>query len=175
MAHIWVRDGSQWSILQLDGGPFNLAHDPPRVYVAGAAAFRDKDVLLAEASDEAGESWVLVAGSEADVRVNGIRLSLGIRCLRDRDEIRIEGRGIFYFSTERLAAVEPFAGSSGDAHCPRCRQKIEPGNPSVQCPACGVWYHQSEDFPCWTYSETCALCPRTTDMDEGYRWAPEEI
>lgn len=175
MAHLWVRDGSQWSILPLEAGSFNLAQEIPRACSPGTGAFSNKDVLLTAVADEGGESWVLVAASGADVRVNGTRLSLGIRCLRDRDEIRVEGREPFYFSTERLAAVEPFAGSPAEAYCPRCRQRIEPGHLSVRCPACGVWHHQTEDFPCWTYSETCALCPQTTRMDEGYRWSPEEV
>lgn len=173
MAHIWVREESQWAVQPLNGSLFSLRHRRPLADPCGAAY--EEDITLMPSVGQAGESWVLLAGSNVDVRVNGIRLDLGIRSLRDRDEIRVAGAGLFYFSTERLAGIEPFAGSSPNAFCPRCRQAIESGHPSVRCPACGVWYHQSEDFPCWTYSETCALCPQTTNMDGGYGWAPEGI
>lgn len=177
MAHIWVYEESQWAVLPLDGALFSLGHRRPRARSTGSNAPRDyeKDVLIMSVGEPSKDSWVLLAGPGSEVHVNGARIRLGVRCVRDCDEIRVAGAGLFYFSTERLAAVEPFAGSSSNAFCPRCRQEIASGQPSVKCPACGVWYHQSEDFPCWTYSETCALCPQTTSMEGGYRWMPEEI
>jgi len=175
MAHIWILDESEWAILPLDGSLFSLRRrrsiaDPSRGEIAW-----EEEVTLLPAEGRDRDSYALLAGGNADVRVNGIRLNLGIAFLRDRDEIRVDGKSLFYFSTERLALLAPFPGSASDAFCPRCRQPIDPGHPSVKCPGCGVWYHNSGDFPCWTYSETCALCPQATPMDAGYRWTPEGI
>ena len=127
-----------------------------------------------------GEQWVLLAGNRSGVRVNGVPLLLGMHVLGDHDEIFVptpaEPRR-FYFSTERLARVEPFPAADGAATCPRCKQPIEQGDPAVRCPSssCGVWHHQSEKWPCWTYSDRCALCPTSTALDSGYRWTPEEL
>ena len=77
---------------------------------------------------------------------------------------------------EKLAVIEEYTGAGSTAYCPRCKQALAKGQPSVRCPQCGILYHQlSEDLPCWTYSETCALCPQPTDMSAGYRWTPEEL
>jgi len=175
MAHIWVREDSQWAVLPLNCALFSLQRRKALAHPSGLSPDWEKEIMLVRSGGPSDESWILLAGAQADVRVNGIRLNPGIRSLRDCDEIRVAGSGLFFFSTECLAVVEPFAGSSADSFCPRCRQAMHPGHPSVKCPACGVWYHQSEDFPCWTYAETCALCPQATDMEAGYRWAPEEM
>ena len=48
------------------------------------------------------------------------------------------------------------------------------GTPAVQCPACGRWFHQSAELPCWTYSDHC-LCPQPTALDCGYQWTPHGL
>jgi len=140
------------------------------------------EVMLLRTSGANGVDWVLVSGANARVRVNGIQLSLGICVLNDRDEIRMEDSGKMFFSTERLARVEPFPGraeqSSGNEEkvcCPRCQQALEPQASAVRCPQCNIWHHQTVDLPCWTYSSTCALCPQPTQLDASYRWMPEEL
>ena len=71
-------------------------------------------------------SWVLIAPPFA-MRVNGQPLALGIRVLRDKDEIiEREENAPLFFSTERLAAVEPFSGDA-PVVCARCRNEIAPG------------------------------------------------
>ncbi len=102
-------------------------------------------------------------------------MRLGLHVLRDRDAIQVKSRGAMFYSTERLAAVEPFPSIQETVICPRCRTAIETETPGVKCPGCGTWHHQSEDFPCWTYTERCALCDRQTDLDAGYRWTPEAL
>lgn len=118
-------------------------------------------------------SWTLLGGREASLRVNGHPLALGIRILRDRDEVSIAGQRCF-FSMEELARVVAFPGLAQPACCPRCKQRVEPGDLAVACPRCHAWHHQSEEFPCWTYDSTCALCQlQATALDAGYSWTPE--
>jgi hypothetical protein len=120
-------------------------------------------------------TWALLAGPSATLRVNGQPLVLGIRVLRDRDEISFDGhRG--FFSTEELAQIVPFPGLPQPAFCPRCKQKMETGDLAVVCPHCRAWHHQSEKYPCWTYGGTCALCQvQSTALDAGYTWTPEKL
>ncbi len=174
MAHIWVCDDSGWAILPLSRAIFSLVARRSLDLQGGVSVDWRREVSLAPCAGPDGESWVLLAGARADVRVNGIRVSAGIISLRDRDEIRVAGDGPFFYSTERLALTEPFPSSGPAAFCPRCRQQIKPGHSSVRCPGCGVWHHMSEDLPCWQYGPTCVLCDQTSSPDAGYRWTPEE-
>lgn len=177
MAHLWIKNGSeQWAALPLEAGAFVLTTNPPSPVqnLPGAGESVSKVVLLCQ--KRAGEtSWVLVSGRGRDVRINGSNLTLGVQRVTDRDEINIEGIGTLYFSTESLARTEPFPNGTQDLYCPRCKQVLENGSFVVKCPQCRTWYHQSEDLPCWSYSETCALCPQPTDLNAGFRWTPEEL
>ena len=160
MAHIWTQDKGAWKDVPLDGGVMDLPS--ARLMLSkpeGSAAHAAPDL------------WVLVAASATPVRVNGER-SVGLRVLADRDEIRIADVS-FYFSTERLAVVVPFPGPS--VHCARCKLLIPVDSPAVSCPGCSSWHHQSDEYPCWTYADHCALCPWKTNLDAGYQWRPEEV
>ncbi len=178
MAHLWLKDESeQWAVLQLEADAFCLTRNPP-LPVSGAQATSEsvlKGVLLRRKRREGKDSWVLISGRERAVRINGIALVLGVRVLRERDEIFVEGAGHLYFSTESLARVEFFPGMSQTLYCPRCKQEVRAEARAVKCPQCDVWYHQSEELPCWTYAEMCALCPQLTDLEAGYRWTPEGL
>ena len=101
--------------------------------------------------------------------------SLGIVALSDRDEIRPADGLPLFFSTETLARVEPFPASGARGFCPRCKQHIEPGTPAVRCPGCSLWYHMSDEFPCWTYAPQCSACPQETALDADFRWTPEDL
>ena len=50
---------------------------------------------------------------------------------------------------------------------------------AVRCPnqRCGAWHHQdaAQSLDCWTYGPTCNLCGRSTQLDAGFRWTPEEL
>jgi hypothetical protein len=146
------------------------------VFIPSAGAARPSDVVLIQPAASAGPAtWVLLAGRATDVRVNGSDLALGIRALQDKDEVTVAGHRLF-FSTEQLAGVAPFAGSEQPAFCPRCKQRLERGEPAVRCPRCHAWHHQSERFPCWNYDSTCALCQeQLTALDAGYSWTPEDL
>jgi hypothetical protein len=106
------------------------------------------------------------------VCVNGIALDAGMRVLRDRDELVAGGERVF-FSTETAAEVVPMPVMERAASCPRCRLPIDPGTPAVRCPRCRVWYHQSDEYPCFTYAP-CALCGEPSTLGAGLQWVPEE-
>lgn len=177
MAHLWLKNkDDEWAVLPLEADAFVLTTNPPLpvrdARVTGESV--SKVVLMCDrrAPDA---SWVLIAGRERDVRINGSALTLGVRVVADRDEIFVAETGTLYFSTESLARVEAFSGAEQALYCPRCKQPVEDGATAVRCPQCRVWYHQSEDLPCWAYAETCALCPQRTALDAGYRWTPEGL
>jgi Zn finger protein HypA/HybF involved in hydrogenase expression len=178
MPHFWIIDDSNgWAVQPLAGesclavaAGHGLRLTPP----SGMLGLADVRV---QPPDPAGGAplWTLLGGQEAALRVNGQPLALGIRALRDRDEISVAGQRCF-FSTEELALVVPFPGMAQTVFCPRCKQKMEVGDPAVSCPHCRAWHHQSEKFPCWTYEPTCALCHvQSTALDAGYAWTPEML
>lgn len=178
MPQLWINDSAgNWAMRSLTGENClavsfgeEVCFTPP-VNQPGLADIR----LLTYVAAGAPRSWALLAGRDAPLWVNGQPLSLGFGVLRDRDEITVAGRRCF-FSTEELACVVGFPGLAQAASCPRCRQRLEPGQPAVACPRCHAWHHQSDQFPCWTYDVTCALCQiQSTAMDVGYSWTPEQI
>lgn len=131
-------------------------------------------------------AWVVLCGADAQVRLNGTPLLLGLAMLRDRDEIVLPSVGVdgraaerrFYFSTEELAKV--VAAPAGlTQQCPRCKLSIAPGDLAVRCPSCGAWHHQSESdpcFPCWSYTDRCAACHQhETSLDGQLHWTPAEL
>ena len=172
---MWVKDISdEWTVIQLDGDAYALSGGPLdpvhwRVRTDNGHAY----IIRHKSSEK--EVWLtLTTPRDRRLRINGMRPSLGIRVLRDRDEIRVDGERLF-FSSERLAAPEPFPGADQAIMCPRCKQEIIDNSTAIKCPQCGVWHHQSEEFPCWTYSERCALCDQSSSLDSGYRWTPEGL
>lgn len=166
MPHLWQLQNDQWEPAPLAGPALAL---PSSGELRPA---RDADAAPLRLQAAENDSWVLLARPMSVVRVNGSPVVAGMRVLRDRDEIVIGGSRSF-FSTERLARVEPFPGSEGATFCPRCKQEIVKDSPAVQCPGCRSWYHQREDLGCWLYSPSCQLCDQSTPLDAGYRWEPE--
>jgi len=166
MAHLWIEQSPEWFVLPLERDELALADIPPR---------QDRRAVLAKSGPAGRTEWHLVAHRDSGILVNGLPLLAGVRTLLDRDEIRIPRLGPLFFSTERLARVEPLPETSQDAHCPRCRQAVTPGTAAVRCPSCEVWHHSSEELPCWAYAETCAMCGQSTAFDTGYQWTPEDL
>ncbi len=182
MAHLWIPQTDAepaWGVVPLDDGP-------DAVYLTGrldhpvtARPFPGAEAYLFRRPDGDGrEKWVLFVSAGASVCVNGAPLDLAMRCLRDRDEIRLRS-GRIYFAAEGRPSVRQFPGLDRPALCPRCQRPIEPGTPAVKCPnpACGLWYHQDEaaGFPCWTYDRACSMCGRPTTLEGGFRWTPDEL
>jgi len=171
-----VKDGDEgWAVLPLAGEAVSLAAPLPRVVAAGREAVGAEAVVLLRHGDGAARRWLLLAGKEGAVRVNGLPLVGGLRLVEDRDEIWPRGEAPLFFSTEELARVEPFPPQEGAKFCARCKLEVEAESPAVRCPDCSVWYHQTEAYPCWTYGPTCALCDQPTNLTAGYRWTPEGL
>jgi len=183
MAQLFIEDGVEWLVAPLDGGAYVLSSDAepplrPRLVSNGLVSNGEAGSgpvieRAAELSEE--ETWVVLHAPGSALRINGTALATGIRVLSHRDELCLTGvAGRVFFSLEGLARVDPFAGVEG-SHCPRCQQPIEPGTPAVRCPQCKVWYHESEEFGCWSYSATCSLCDQPTEFGAGFRWTPEQV
>ncbi len=177
MAHLWTQDGSGWIAHTLSGKTYAVAAfaapraaSPVSPSVEGCPAVAQ----LVRADCTGSEIWALMSAPGSCIRVAGEAVPAGLRVLRDRDEIRTPNGGRYSFSAESLAAVTPFDSSLRDVFCGRCRQRIAMGTPAVRCPECGIWYDQSAELPCWTYADTCAFCGRSTALDTGFAWSPEE-
>ncbi len=198
MAQLFVPDASHaWSILKLEGDRYRLALQRPpkgvgradqpgstaRLVVAdrGGRLSRNGVLLLIRNPVQGGTEpprspadWVVLAGRDSRVRLNGVPVALGLAALRHRDELCFDGGAPLYFSTERVASVERYEASDSP-RCPRCTLGIEAGDSYVCCPRCGVLYHQGRTRKCWTYAEFCALCPHSTDLAAGLRWSPDVL
>ncbi len=177
MAHVWLHEpadtGGEWTHLPLDRTVLVLGAGGSAPVVApatGGDVAAATQLLRRTTAD--GTVWLLL-GTDA-VRVNGSPLDVGLRVLRDQDELVAAGRRMF-FSTETLAVIVPLPVTERAVFCPRCKLEIAPGSPAVACPQCGVWHHQSDDYPCWTYAERCTLCDQPSALDAGYRWTPDDL
>jgi len=157
----------------LDGKPMDLTTRPPRAIEGFPGAGAAPAAVLLPARQGNPSPWVLIVKPGASVHVNGLPVLAGIRVASHRDEIRVEHQAPLYFSTETPATVEAFPGGPRPVHCPRCKLAIGAGAPAVRCPNCGVWHHQLEDRPCYTYAGGCAACGAPTALDGGYQWVPE--
>ncbi len=173
MAYLWQLSTShEWTAIDLAGGSLRLRGSAPGRGDHAGADDRASSVVLRRASDRGRDVWLLLVGRTERVRVNGLSVVLGITALDDRDEIRIRDEAPLFFTTERLAAIERYPSDGPRAMCPRCKQPIE--GLVVRCPSCDLWYHQSEDLPCWTHVPHCA-CSQPTPLDTGFRWTPEAL
>ena len=179
MAHLWVADPEQlWSIAPLEHDLYSIG-----VGDSGSAEItlgeKAWQTLVARHRAEHGKaSWVLMAAPGQRITVNGAETLAGLRVLQDRDHIRLfdkETAVSFFYSAELIPRVEAFPGADTPVACPRCKIIIEPGASAVKCPGCGAWYHQSEEYPCWSYADKCALCKHPADMEAGYQFTPEDL
>jgi hypothetical protein len=182
MALIWhTNDGGQsWMPGPLQADRYQLGTNGLTT-IDNNSADGDKCDLLMVRRHAEEEEWILIASPESKVRLNSISLLLGVRVLRDHDEILIHGANAelmrFFYSTERLVQVEPFPAMDGISRCPRCKQSILSGDLAVQCPnpRCRIWHHQKEELPCWSYESTCAQCGWSTNLNADYHWTPEAL
>ncbi len=174
VAYLWQRHGGEWERRTLaadmclaDGGGAGGSGAQSR----GAAQV---EIIRLVAGGTASLPWALVASPGAHVQVNGRAPVAGLRVLNDRDLISTVDGARYFFVSESQAGVETFPGAERHVFCGRCRQRLDPGSPAVCCPGCGIWYHQTADLPCWTYSERCVYCSRATALDAGSTWTPED-
>jgi hypothetical protein len=175
MSQLWMReDDLSWGVLSLEDRAVRLDLRPLR-RVHGGLRKRGLDSRVVMFPRDPGhpEDWILLAGDRQPVRVNGFPLHTGLRLLQHRDRIRIGSEDPVWFSTERLAHVEPFPGSVRPTRCARTKIELTPEAPAVCCPECGTWYAQSDQQPGWTYGDSCVMCRHPTDLTAGFRWIPE--
>jgi hypothetical protein len=176
IAHLWLQTGSEWEQRALAGRVFSFADlsDPP----AGAALRKRSgagtDVRIIRADTDASPVWALIASPGAGIQINGRAPIAGLCVLNDRDFIRTAEGARCYFSSGSVAAAEPFPDAERSVYCGRCRQPMGAGSPAVCCPGCGIWYHQTDDLPCWTYSDQCSYCGTKTALDAAFSWTPED-
>jgi len=184
--HFWMRDrDGEWAVFLLQDQELDLSAMPwPEAPVKTGGEARRGEVRLGPGSALLHSSgvrgpgqptYVLLSAPEANLYLNGLPLLCGLQVLEDRDEVRVPGLEPAYFSTEALARVEVMDSGSGKVSCPRCSLEIADGTSAVRCPACGIWHHSSEEYPCWGYGPSCTLCPQPTDMEVGFRWTPAEL
>ena len=168
-------DGS-WSPSRLRAPAYLLPADPPQPVDPQEIQEANSAVLVRD--PEPGpdaDRWSLLAPLSLCPWVNEVPLHGGLRRLRHRDAIRLGARTPLYFSIESPAEIETYAGTGASVYCPRCTAAVEPGQPVVRCPGCGLFHHQLEARPCWLYAPHCGGCDYPTVLDGGYRWTPEEI
>jgi hypothetical protein len=177
MAQLWAcKDSGRWGVLRLSARGYRLGTDSPAT--EDAVSERDEggeDVRLMRFASDEGPAWILIAGVDHAVRINGLPLAAGIRALVDRDEIVVAGRWTYYFSVDDSPEIAIFPGSGQPAPCPRCCKEIDPGEPAVRCPGCGVWHHEDPErgLQCWTYADMCAACAiQHTSLEADSAWTP---
>jgi hypothetical protein len=185
MAHLWISDSTnRWAVLTLAAGAYALdaglpapvpAPSPASDETAAVSRLGGRKATLLRTAALGGDRWVVAASAGTDIRVNGLPLVTGLRVMADRDEIRLASRPAMFFSTETRAEVGPAPAAERSLFCPRCKQPIGSTSPAVRCPGCGVWHHQSDDLPCWTYAASCAACAQATALDAGFQWTPEDL
>ena len=169
MAVIWQQSEEGWAPVVLGQSVVDLGQSGGVGQAPGIRLCRWLD-------GNAPERWLVMAPPGAGLRVAGCLVAAGLRVLQDRDELQWNGAMPIFFSSENLAVIQPYPSGDRPVHCARCKLPIEPGSPAVQCPraTCGLWYHQSEEFPCWTYAPICVeSCGQPTDLDADYQWQPE--
>jgi hypothetical protein len=159
---VWIHESTGWVVRPLSEEGEGLTFG-----VSGPVAWIERAV-----APDGHRAWVIRPADGRELRVNGLLVSTGLRALEDKDLVTISDSPPFFFSTERVAAVEPMPERREPVECPRCRTEIEAGSPAVCCPVCRTWYHQHEPFTCWTYDASCMVCGHPTNLDAGLQWTP---
>ena len=195
MADIWTElpaggagsGDARWGVVSLDASTdaLWLTGDPMRPVAplvgsptAGGA------YLMRHNRQGGGATWTLYAGPAAKIAVNGTSLPMGMRTLRDRDSITIDGVCHMVYTAASTPRVRPFPLIPPDddndtkVFCPRCGDPLETDQLAVLCPHCGVWHHEdaSIERECWTYGPTCVGCDtQGTTLDGEPAWTPEDL
>jgi hypothetical protein len=183
MPLLWVRTAAseQWQAMSLDGTnqAVYLAADAARPVVAADVRHRPKSPLghLLKHDDRGGhENWVLLAGEDSPIRVNGEPASVCVHAMRHGDELRLgPGLPVVVFSAEHVAAVETYDEDPAGVPCARCGQPVTAGSPAVRCAHCRAWFHQTDKLPCYTYDETCSRCRQPISLEGEPQWLPEAL
>jgi len=176
MAYLWIEKGktTQWLTVELTGDVWVLSTGEPMAldkWHCGGSVSRP--TLLVRRGDPTDAQWVLLAGHEANVRVNGLPMGLASRVLQDHDEILLgdaetDSWRRCFFSRAGAVSVEPFPVNDNPMCCPHCKHPILGGQPAVRCPACGQWHHEMSDGQCcWSLPGCCGGCHCRAPLDNS--------
>lgn len=173
-------ESGEWQALALAGETLSLIGESASVAVGSAAASPPSHApVLRRLASPSGDTWLLLAPESSKVRVNGRPLVTGLWVLSHRDAVQLGAAPPLFFSTERVAVIEPFAGGPDPVFCPRCKTVVAAGSPAARCPSCSTVFHQSEALPCFDYGEisgeVCPICGERTALDGELRWTPAEV
>ncbi len=110
MAHFLIEQqhGTGWAAVSLDGDAevYFLTGDPATPVVADEGDERSGSaVYVIRHSESNGEKWKLFAAPDAEVYLNGHRVSFCMQVLKDNDELRVGGSSRLRFSTKHLARI----------------------------------------------------------------------
>jgi len=124
MANLWLENGepARWLRVELTGDAWVLSTDVPTPLGTGRGnGSVSRPTLLVRRGSTADAQWVLLAGREANIRVNGSPMVAASRVLRDHDEILLGDAEAgswrrCFFSMSGAATLEPFP-ANGDPVC----------------------------------------------------------
>ena len=177
MARLWYQESEgAWTSTLLEQDAYAIGETPPRPVSLSptTAQLPTEGVLIVRRDRRDDAPWVLFTGALHQVRIGGFRVIGGLRALRDRDAIQVDGNPTVFVTFKEPATVVPYPTGATPVRCPRCTKMIEPDDPAVRCPGCEIWYHQiDEKRPCWTYGPTCRECDESTRLGDQESWSPE--
>ena len=121
MSHLWVRNSDgRWTDHPLDSELVRLTPNGPATLAEHALLNGVSDPVLVRTPDPFGlAGWVVMCSPCSRTRVNGVRLLIGARVLRDRDAIALGDGNTVFFSSERVAEIVPFPGEDNRTCCIR--------------------------------------------------------
>jgi hypothetical protein len=152
------------SMLLLDGNGNLIRGAAPEAWSHPGWRVRIGTFVIAGAATD-----VLLLRPGVTARLNGHPVVGELAILQDRSVLSI-GPQRFFYSSETPAKVETFHPGAPRIFCARCNDEVTNGD-IVQCPGCRTVFHQSQDRPCFTYSEHCPHCNAPTALDEE-GWTP---
>lgn len=169
--HLWMlNDAETWETHALTSThDLQLQADGKLAYLTYSTAWQVR--LQVWRDGTAAPACLLLVQDGAQVYLNG-QQPLSVSVLQDRDEIMFD-RVYAYYSAEVVAEIVPFAGAHETIFCARCKSALFQEGLAVQCPACRLWYHETEAQPCWSYASTC-ICAHPTTTG-AFVWQPPSM
>lgn len=178
MAVVWSESESSpsvWEHLPLAGNVYALRGSPPMpVAVPSGQPQSLSEPQVRRCTLSGQEAWILLVPPAMSIFINGNAIKTHVRLLHDRDALWWQGISPFYFSMESPLRAAPFKGEGDVIYCARCKRPLEAGQQVVRC-SCGIYHHEDVDakIECWSYSEQCAACERSTRVDALFAWSPD--
>jgi hypothetical protein len=176
MAYLWIENAEdgRWLPVELIGETWVFSTTVPRALgESGDGDSVSRPTLLVRRGSPTNGQWVLLAGHDANVRVNGSPMASVNRVLQDHDEILLGDAETdfwqrWFFSMAGNATVEPFPDSRAPACCAKCKRPILVGELAVRCPACGHWHHETGNGQCcWSLPGCCTRCRCRAPLDSS--------